>query len=232
MPCLVLKYKAQTHCRILKDMDESPYTPPESDLQQNNGLPNQYNNKNLSSRKLFIAACLSLLTIVIEVVDYVLHMISLAPGSPYQSESIISSLLLVGIGIYLTWVFREFLRLRFNDSKIGKYLLIIILLSIFSVFLILSYSSDELTENKTIAWITIIYCVVAGVLMTLVGINLLKLPNYPGIKFYAWSSIVAGICYATLILFYIGVIVGILANIPFALILFTASAEVDRNNRQ
>ncbi len=210
--------------------DKNPYEAPESNVVNNSGLPEAFIASNLSSKKLFWAGCLSLAMIVIDVGTYILSFISNASGGEsYTFEYIICSLITVGASIYLLTIFKCLLQTRFNFFDANKYITLLIAINIISLVLIMLSASGNESVRNTIGITYFLFLCPIGVIATLFGIKLLKIPaQYPGLKFYAWSNIVAGICYAVIILYMAGFLVGLLANIPFALMMFTASAEAER----
>ncbi len=210
--------------------DKNPYEAPESNVVNNRGLPEAFIDSSLSSKKLFWIGCLSLAMIVIDVVTYILSFVSNASGGEsYAYEYIICSLIAVGASIYLLTVFKKLLHIRFKFFDADKYITLLIIINIISVIFIMLSASGNESVRQTIGIIYFIALCPIGIIATLFGIKLLKVPaQYPGIKFYAWSNIVAGICYAVIILYMVGFFVGLLANIPFALMMFTASAESER----
>lgn len=216
----------------MKD-DKSPYDPPESDVVQNKGIPEGFNGSNLSSRKLFIAGCLSLITIVLDVVIYILSFVSgVTQGEAYKLEYLLCSLVAIGASVYLLIVLRNLLHLRFNFLLADKYIMLMILINIISiVFVFLSVSENQSVRQISATIYMIAICPI-GIVVILFGTKLLKIPGqYPGLRFYAWSTIIAGACYAVVIFYFLGFFVGLLSSIPFALMMFTASAEVSRQDR-
>ncbi len=210
--------------------EQSPYDPPESNVVNNSGLPEAFISSNLSSKKLFWAGCLSLAMIVIDVVTYILSFVSSASGGEsYALEYLICSLIAVGASIYLLTVFKKLLHTRFNFFDADKYITLLIIINIISIIVIMLSASGSESVRHTVGIIYFIALCPIGVIAALFGVKLLKIPaQYPGIKFYAWSYLVAGICYAVIVLYMVGFFVGLLANIPFALMMFTASAEAQR----
>ncbi|THB70719.1 MAG: hypothetical protein D6B28_08830 [Gammaproteobacteria bacterium] len=211
-----------------KTMDDSPYTPPESDLENKKLLPKGFNEKNLSSRNLFLAGCISLLMIIIDIASYALSILSAGPTSPMQNEYIVIALIAIGLSIYLLTVLKKFLKLRLYAKGTDGYINILIILNLVSLIFLFFSVSDIQSLKTTMAMINIIALCPIGIVVILFGLKLKKLPEYPGLNFYAWAMIASGIGYATIVLFFLGFFVGILAHIPYALIMFTASAEVAR----
>ncbi len=210
-------------------MDDSPYTPPESDLEKNRLLPKGFNDKNLSSRKLFIAGCISLFMIVLDIVSYFLSILSSAPTASLKNEYYAVAMLAIACSIYLLIMLKKFLHLRFRSNDADLYISILIVINLISLVLIFASSTDNQSLRSTLAIVNILALCPIGIVLILFGLKLKSLPAYPGLRFYAWSTIAAGIAYATIILFMLGFIIGILANIPLALLMFTASAEVARS---
>lgn len=210
--------------------DKNPYEAPESNVVNNSGLPEAFISSNLSSKKLFWAGCLSLAMIVIDVVTYILSFVSNASGGEsYTFEYLVCSLIAVGASIYLLTIFKKLLHTRFNFFDADKYITLLIIINIISIIFIMLSASGNESVRQTVGIVYFIALCPIGVIVTLFGIKLLKIPaQYPGIKFYAWSNVVAGICYAVIILYMVGFFVGLLAHIPFALMMFTASAEAGR----
>lgn len=212
--------------------EQSPYDPPGSNLVQSSGLPEGFNQSNLSSRKLFIAGCLSLFTIVLDVALYILSFVSgVTQDETYKLEYLVCNLVAIGVSIYLLLVLRNLLRFRFSFFQADKYITLMILINIISiVFAFLSISENESLRQISAAINLIAICPI-GIVVILFGTKLLKIPvQYPGLRFYAWSTIVAGTCYAVVVLYLLGFFVGLLSSIPFALMMFTASAEVERKD--
>jgi hypothetical protein len=204
--------------------DGSIYSPPAADLTIEEDLPEQYLTGPLTRRKLLFIAWLSLFNFVLAFPTITTSFLSELYGNSgiiktlYTSLNVINSLMY----IYLMMMFRVFLNLRFNYAGVNTHIILLIALS-----LALNVSSLLLEDGLGAPMVAFLLSLVPfGIVSILFGKRLLKIEtDFSYLRLYSWSTIIAGLFMATVILFVLALPAALVTSFAFMMIFFTAARE-------
>jgi hypothetical protein len=203
--------------------DGSIYRPPTADLTMPEQLPEKYLKGPLSGKKLTSIALVSLVAFLLEFPTIAVSFLSEFYNSEiydslYMVLTIISSLLFV----YLLAMFRVFVNLRFNCSRVNVHVVILIVLS-----LLMAIDSLLIGDEFDLAMIAyFVLLVLFGIVNILFGKRLLAIKEgYSYLRLYSWSTIIAGLFMATVILFVLALPAALVTSFAFMMIFFTAARE-------
>lgn len=212
--------------------DDSAYTTPASDPLVRNKLPEKFINGVLTQKKLKLIAWLS-----------IFYMLLLIPATgtsimngvePENTMYDISSKIFMFIDlilwIYLFSVFKVFLNLRFNYYAVDKFISILIVLSIILSIIALFIEQDA-GEFGIVTMTYFALMVPYGIVTVIFAKNLLSISeNHKYLKLFSWVNIVAGVCIASIVLFFLAIPLGLFSSLYMALIFFTAAKEISNSN--
>jgi hypothetical protein len=209
---------------------DSVYKTPESNLLGEIKLPASFLNSTLGYKKLRLLFWLSLIYLIATLPLVALSFMSgVAPDSDiYRMATDIFGLLDNLLYIYLLYMFKLLLNYRLDCYVVNKYIYVAIVLSlIMSVF---SYTMPEQLETFSLSAIGFFVLMVPlGIVNVIYGFKLLKLESdFSYLKLYSWSTIIAGVLLASVVLFLFAVPVGMIASFAMAMMFYTAAKELKR----
>ncbi|PCJ19675.1 MAG: hypothetical protein COB04_05735 [Gammaproteobacteria bacterium] len=138
------------------------------------------------------------------------------------------SVLSLAVWAYIFLMFNRFVTLRFNLTSLKIYIMLLVGLSI--VLLILSFFLDQSEDVESLSPVSVVYfalLVPYGVVSILFGRKLLSVAEpYPYLKGLAWAMIISGVCMASVVFFLVALLIGLVADVFFALIFFRGKQEL------
>lgn len=208
--------------------DKSIYDTPAADVTVPEPLPEAFTRGSLNPGKLRFAAFVSVLYFIIL---FPLAGFSFMEGWASDNDRFkfwadTLTLISLGMWIYLFLMFKSVLNQRLEYSGANTYIhILLILSSLISVMPVFM----EVDENS-FAYLDILLLVMMiplGIITFLLGKRLLAVaPRYKYLPLYAWTTIIAGICIATVILFLLALPLELVSTIAMALIFLKAAQEL------
>ncbi len=209
-------------------VDKNIYKTPESELISTD-IPTSFNLESIKPGKLRFVGWLSLFYAIITVPLFWLSITSGATGDEsLKMVTLTLQVVSVFVWIYLLFIFKHFMQLRFNLLSLGKYVYlmsgIMVILSCWPYF---HTPSLDMGEISTFSIVYYALWVPYGVIVVLFGKKLLSVKErYPYLKALAWTIIISGICISSVILILVALLVGIVADILLALLFFNGRKEL------
>ena len=207
---------------------EQVYKSPESDLFIEEPVPTSFKQGKFSKSKLQIAGWFSLFYIFLLVpVTWISVMSALQGDSyPYSAEALYLGAALTAVWIYLILVMKSLLNERFDFDLANKYINLQVMLSVPMAVLSI-FMDNNGSDFGIISIVYFILLVAIGIVTILFGKQLLKISTrYSGLKLYAWTNIISGVCMASIILIFLAIPAGIVSSIAMAIMFFSAAKEL------
>jgi hypothetical protein len=132
------------------------------------------------------------------------------------------------IGIFLWFVFRHLLHERFDFHDADRLISVMIAANILLCGLIVM--RDGIPGARHILQVPILLLLIpVGVVLILFAVKLLSLPDDPAmlLKPYAYLNAVSGFCLITVLLTFLGLLIGMVTGIILAFIFFRAAEQVE-----
>ena len=206
----------------------SVYQTPASELLAKPDLPDAFLNGPLTREKLRYTGWLALLYLLLTPPHIgVSFMSGIEVGDNfYVNVNRLLTVVDTAIYIFLLFIFKQFVNVRFGFNRADRYISILIGLSVVMAVLSFLMPSDaETFDVPTIGYFVLL--VPFGVVSILFGKRLLSInTDFSYLRLYSWSTIVAGVLLATVILFLLALPVGLVSSFALAMIFFTAAGEL------
>jgi hypothetical protein len=178
-------------------------------------------------------AVLSLPLFVASVLTGVAEATGTISGLTSRIITSVMSILMYPIAIYILVALRKLFEQRYGYRGVSRILTTFIYIS--GVLMVASALGVISSATEAAAAIlSVIGLIVMGIMSVVYGIKLLSFDQelYGFRKLYAGTSIAAGVCYATVLLIPLGLLVGIASNIILAIIFFReAEMATDHESR-
>jgi hypothetical protein len=132
------------------------------------------------------------------------------------------------VNVYIFYKFRKLLNIRFDFHNTDRIILLIILINICLGFLNITRYMFPSTESVMKIIIMVLF-VPFGISFIVFAIQLLKLKNnlFGFLKPYAYTTIAVGVCVSTVILFVVGVLIGVAGGLMQGMIFLKSAEEVE-----
>jgi hypothetical protein len=209
--------------------NNSLYTPPVSELQTAQELPENYLNSSLTASSFKVLAWLSILYLILSIslFGFATLIQIVETLKPYENLLSVISLLNIFLWSYLIIMFRKFLHLRFEFYKVDILINTLIILSILLGAVSFIPSNHEIVSGiKYRDVISVILMIPIGIVMFMIGKRLLKISDeFRYLKTLSWLNMIAGVLSATIVLILFAAVFGFVMDLFMALIFFEAARE-------
>ncbi len=209
--------------------NNSLYTPPVSELQTAQELPENYLNSSLTASSFKVLAWLSILYLILSISlsGFGILIQIVETFKSYENIVRVFSLLNIFFWSYLIIMFRKFLQLRFEFYKVDLLFNILIIISILWGAISIILSNQEIVSGiKYRDVISVILMIPIGIVMFMIGKRLLKISDeFRYLKTFSWLSMIAGVLSATIVLILLAAVFGFVMDFFMALIFFEAARE-------
>lgn len=210
-------------------MSNNIYQAPDSNL-VSNSIPDSFYTGSITVNMLNSAAWLSVIYAIMSIPILLL---------PYSGDIIgedvsalatkVTTLLSVVLWIYLLFVIKRFMELRFELVSLDIYFKVMVALSI--ILMPLSFFLEQDSEAVEFSGILIVYLALMvpyGVATIQFGRKLLSVDEpYPYLKPFAWTLIISGVCMGSIILIFAAIPIGVVSDILLALLFFFGKKELE-----
>ncbi|MBV2090614.1 MAG: hypothetical protein KUF72_06975 [Candidatus Thiodiazotropha sp. (ex Ctena orbiculata)] len=211
---------------------DSVYKTPEANLFEEEALPASLLSSTLTYAKLKLLFWLSLLYFLATPPLVVISFMSgVVPDSEsYRLATDIVSLIDNLLYLYLLYMFKLLLNHRLACHSVDNYIYAAIILSL--IMSILSYAMPEEVDSFGVSTLGFFVLMVPlGVVNVLYGIKLLKLQSYYNyLRLYSWSTIIAGVFLASVVLFLLAIPAGMVSSFAMAMMFYTTAKELKRHH--
>ncbi|MCG7929055.1 MAG: hypothetical protein N0E44_03270 [Candidatus Thiodiazotropha lotti] len=213
-----------------KHNSDSVYKTPEANLLEEEELPTSLLNSNLNYTKLILLFWLSLLYLLATLPMVAISFMSgvVPDNESYRLATDIVSLIDNLLYLYLLYMFKLLLNYRLACHSVDNYIYAAIILSL--IMSVLSYIMPEEVESLGFSTLGLFVLMVPlGVVNVIYGIKLLKLQSYFSyLRLYSWSTIIAGIFLASVVLFLFAIPAGMVSSFAMAMMFHTTAKELKR----
>ncbi|MCG7899705.1 MAG: hypothetical protein JAY85_14785 [Candidatus Thiodiazotropha weberae] len=214
-----------------KQNGDSIYKTPEANLLEEEELPTSLLKSNLSYTKLLLLFWLSLLYLLATLPLVAISFMSgvVPDNESYRLATDIVSLIDNLLYLYLLYMFKLLLNYRLACHSVDNYIYAAIILSL--IMSVISYIMPEEVESLGFSTLGFFVLMVPlGVVNVIYGIKLLKLQSYFSyLRLYAWSTIVAGIFLASVVLFLFAIPAGMVSSFAMAMMFHATAKELRRH---
>ena len=210
---------------------ESVYKTPEAELLVDEKLPDSFLSGRLSYKKLLLLFWLSLLYLVATLPLVAISFLSgvVSDNDTYGMATDIFSVIDNLLYIYLLYMFKLLLNYRLKCHSVDIYIYIVMFLSlVMSIISLIVPEEAETLSKSTISFFVLM--VPLGIVTVIYGIKLLKIDSdFSYLKLYSWSTVIAGVLLASVVLFLLAVPVGMVSSYAMAMMFYTAAKELKRH---
>ncbi|MBW9256473.1 MAG: hypothetical protein K1562_02465 [Candidatus Thiodiazotropha sp. (ex. Lucinisca nassula)] len=211
---------------------DSVYKTPEANLFEEEALPASLLNSMLTYAKLKLLFWLSLLYFLATPPLVVISFMSgvVPERESYRLATDIVSLIDNLLYLYLLYMFKLLLNHRLACHSVDNYIYAAIFLSL--IMSILSYAMPQEVDSFGVSTLGFFVLMVPlGVVNVLYGIKLLKLQSYFNyLRLYSWSTIIAGVFLASVVLFLLAIPAGMVSSFAMAMMFYTTAKELKRHH--
>ncbi|MCG8018289.1 MAG: hypothetical protein JAY97_18950 [Candidatus Thiodiazotropha sp. 'RUGA'] len=207
---------------------DSAYKTPEANLLEEEALPASLLNSTLTYTKLKLLFWLSLLYLLATLPMVAISFMSgvVPDNESYRLATDIVSLIDNLLYLYLLYMFKLLLNYRLDCHSVDNYIYAAIILSL--IMSVLSYMMPEDMESLGISTMSFFALMVPlGIVNVIYGIKLLKLQSYFSyLMLYSWSTIIAGVFLASVVLFLLAIPAGMVSSFAMAMMFHTTAKEL------
>ncbi|MCG7894124.1 MAG: hypothetical protein JAZ12_06680 [Candidatus Thiodiazotropha taylori] len=210
---------------------DSVYKTPEANLFEEEALPTSLLNSTLTYAKLKLLFWLSLLYLLATLPLVAISFMSgvVPDNENYRLATDIVSLIDNLLYLYLLYMFKLLLNHRLACHSVDNYIYATMILSL--MMSILSYVMPEEVDSfgfSTLGFFVLM--VPLGIVNVLYGVKLLKLQSYFNyLRLYSWSTIIAGVFLASVVLFLLAIPAGMVSSFAMAMMFHTTAKELKRH---
>ena len=208
--------------------EKSIYDTPAADVTVPEQLPDAFTRGSLNPGKLRFAAFVSVLyfLILFPLVGFSFMEGWASDADRFKFWADALTLISMGMWIYLLLMFKAVLNQRLEYAGANTYIHILLVLSALMSVMPLFMDADE-SPFTLLGILFFAMMIPVGIITILFGRRLLAVaPRYKYLPLYAWTTILAGICTATVILFMLVLPLSLVSTIAMALIFLNASQEL------
>ncbi|MEW8263707.1 MAG: hypothetical protein AB2736_15220 [Candidatus Thiodiazotropha taylori] len=211
---------------------DSVYKTPEANLFDEEVLPASLLNSTLTYTKLKLLFWLSLLYLLATLPLVAISFMSgvVPDNENYRLATDIVSLIDNLLYLYLLYMFKLLLNHRLACHSVDNYIYAAMILSL--MMSILSYVMPEEVDSfgfSTLGFFVLM--VPLGIVNVLYGIKLLKLQSYFNyLRLYSWSTIIAGVFLASVVLFLLAIPAVMVSSFAMAMMFHTTAKELKRHH--
>jgi hypothetical protein len=147
-------------------------------------------------------------------------------GAGAKLSQTILTLVSLGLFLYIIISLRKLLNYRFQFHKVDIYISLLIWENvILSAFSLLALGSQGFESLMNI--LSMVSFIIFGILAIMFGTRLLQFPGnlYGLLKPFCYTTIASGICYITVFLAPVGIVVGAVSDVVLATIFFRAAEQ-------
>ncbi|MCU7874673.1 MAG: hypothetical protein KZQ82_15710 [Candidatus Thiodiazotropha sp. (ex Lucinoma annulata)] len=208
---------------------ESIYKAPVSDLVIKEELPEGFLYGVFTSKKLKNLTYLSFFYLILMIpLIGISFMSGFEPDNYFYGKATnVLTVIDAVIFIYLLVMFKALINHRFEFHGANRYISILIGLTfIMTVVSLFMPANPQEMDIVTISYFVLM--VPLGIITILFGKRLLSIETeYNYLKLYSWSSIITGVCLATVVLFLLALPLSLVSSFAMAMLFLTASNELE-----